>query len=229
MSTSDFPSELVSNCCPLIGFAGLELSNEVHKNVWESFSNRKSDRWVINPFIRIYLELLQLECHKLDRWFISIAVKYFLSSKNWWTKAEWILSLCFFFRPSIQFKLIPSNYEFPTAKPKRQSYEWYSPKYILKRNWMLKHTHVRICTHYVSCIQLYLCVTSYRGLFVFICFVSGTSITDCPVSRDRMEWSQIFGKTIALCFNYPTAEKLFAGSSHQISNSITPKIPTIGN
>lgn len=28
------------------------------------------------------------------------------------------------------------------VKPKRQSYEWYHPKGILKRNWTLKHLHV---------------------------------------------------------------------------------------
>lgn len=28
------------------------------------------------------------------------------------------------------------------VKPKRQSYEWYHPKGILKRNWILKHLHV---------------------------------------------------------------------------------------
>lgn len=28
------------------------------------------------------------------------------------------------------------------SKPKRQSYEWYHPKGILKKNWMLKHLHV---------------------------------------------------------------------------------------
>uniref|UniRef100_A0AAG5D5Q5 Trafficking protein particle complex subunit 11 n=1 Tax=Anopheles atroparvus TaxID=41427 RepID=A0AAG5D5Q5_ANOAO len=43
---------------------------------------------------------------------------------------------------SIQYKLLPANYEFPVSKPKHQSYEWYSPKGILKRNWMLKHLHV---------------------------------------------------------------------------------------
>ncbi|EAT46554.1 AAEL002260-PA, partial [Aedes aegypti] len=43
---------------------------------------------------------------------------------------------------SIQYKLLPVNYEFPVSKPKRQSYEWYHPKGILKRNWMLKHLHV---------------------------------------------------------------------------------------
>ncbi|XP_058056020.1 trafficking protein particle complex subunit 11 [Anopheles bellator] len=43
---------------------------------------------------------------------------------------------------SIQYKLLPASYEFPVSKPKHQSYEWYSPKGILKRNWMLKHLHV---------------------------------------------------------------------------------------
>ncbi|XP_055376778.1 trafficking protein particle complex subunit 11 isoform X2 [Condylostylus longicornis] len=43
---------------------------------------------------------------------------------------------------AVQFKVIPSNYEFPIVKPKRASYEWYHPKGILKRNWMLKHLHV---------------------------------------------------------------------------------------
>ncbi|XP_075159390.1 trafficking protein particle complex subunit 11 gry [Haematobia irritans] len=45
-------------------------------------------------------------------------------------------------RASVQFKLLPNNYDFPVAKPKRNSYEWYHPKGILKRNWMLKHLHV---------------------------------------------------------------------------------------
>lgn len=48
----------------------------------------------------------------------------------------------FFFRAPIQFKLLSANYEFPVSKPKRQSYEWYHPKGILKRNWILKHLHV---------------------------------------------------------------------------------------
>lgn len=48
----------------------------------------------------------------------------------------------FLFRAPIQFKLLQNNYEFPVSKPKRQSYEWYHPKGILKRNWMLKHLHV---------------------------------------------------------------------------------------
>ncbi|XP_055608810.1 trafficking protein particle complex subunit 11 isoform X2 [Uranotaenia lowii] len=43
---------------------------------------------------------------------------------------------------SIQYKLLPQSYEFPVSKPKHQSYEWYHPKGILKRNWMLKHLHV---------------------------------------------------------------------------------------
>ncbi|XP_055529161.1 trafficking protein particle complex subunit 11 isoform X2 [Wyeomyia smithii] len=43
---------------------------------------------------------------------------------------------------SIQYKLLPPSYEFPVSKPKHQSYEWYHPKGILKRNWMLKHLHV---------------------------------------------------------------------------------------
>lgn len=43
---------------------------------------------------------------------------------------------------SIQYKLLPASYEFPVSKPKHQSYEWYHPKGILKRNWMLKHLHV---------------------------------------------------------------------------------------
>lgn len=45
-------------------------------------------------------------------------------------------------RPQIQFKLLPDNYEFPVSKPKRQSYEWYQPKGILKKNWMQKHLQV---------------------------------------------------------------------------------------
>uniref|UniRef100_A0A6B2EBJ4 Trafficking protein particle complex subunit 11 n=1 Tax=Phlebotomus kandelakii TaxID=1109342 RepID=A0A6B2EBJ4_9DIPT len=45
-------------------------------------------------------------------------------------------------RLQLQFKLIPANYEFPVSKPKRQSYEWYHPKGILKRNWILKHLHI---------------------------------------------------------------------------------------
>ncbi|XP_015435876.1 PREDICTED: trafficking protein particle complex subunit 11 [Dufourea novaeangliae] len=39
----------------------------------------------------------------------------------------------------IQFKLLSPTHEFPTVKPKRNSYEWYIPKGILKRNWMNKY------------------------------------------------------------------------------------------
>lgn len=42
-------------------------------------------------------------------------------------------------RAHVQFKLIDNAYEFPVVKPKRNSYEWYIPKGILKRNWMTKH------------------------------------------------------------------------------------------
>lgn len=62
------------------------------------------------------------------------------------------LYLCFFHflpftvfrlqRAAIQFKLLTKNYDLPVVKPKRQSYEWYHPKGILKRNWILKHLHV---------------------------------------------------------------------------------------
>ncbi|XP_068150036.1 LOW QUALITY PROTEIN: trafficking protein particle complex subunit 11 [Drosophila tropicalis] len=45
-------------------------------------------------------------------------------------------------RAAVQYKQLPPNYDFPVAKPKRASYEWYHPKGILKRNWMLKHLHV---------------------------------------------------------------------------------------
>ncbi|KAH8395202.1 hypothetical protein KR222_002354 [Zaprionus bogoriensis] len=45
-------------------------------------------------------------------------------------------------RAAVQYKLLPPSYEFPVAKPKHTSYEWYHPKGILKRNWMLKHLHV---------------------------------------------------------------------------------------
>lgn len=45
-------------------------------------------------------------------------------------------------RAAIKFKLLTPNFELPVVKPKRQSYEWYHPKGILKRNWILKHLHV---------------------------------------------------------------------------------------
>lgn len=40
---------------------------------------------------------------------------------------------------AIQFKLLTPTHEFPTVKPKRNSYEYYKPKGILKRNWMNKY------------------------------------------------------------------------------------------
>ncbi|XP_048507686.1 trafficking protein particle complex subunit 11 isoform X2 [Athalia rosae] len=40
---------------------------------------------------------------------------------------------------AVQFKLLNNIYDFPTVKPKRNSYEWYMPKGILKRNWMNKY------------------------------------------------------------------------------------------
>ncbi|XP_054273779.1 trafficking protein particle complex subunit 11 [Macrosteles quadrilineatus] len=42
-------------------------------------------------------------------------------------------------RSAVHFKLLGPVHEFPTMKPKRNSYEWYIPKGILKRNWMKKH------------------------------------------------------------------------------------------
>lgn len=42
-------------------------------------------------------------------------------------------------RAPVQFKLISNSHEFPVIKPKRNSYDWYIPKGILKRNWMNKH------------------------------------------------------------------------------------------
>lgn len=44
-------------------------------------------------------------------------------------------------RAPILFKLISNSYEFPVIKPKRNSYEWYIPKGILKKNWMNKHLY----------------------------------------------------------------------------------------
>ncbi|XP_046680192.1 trafficking protein particle complex subunit 11-like [Homalodisca vitripennis] len=42
-------------------------------------------------------------------------------------------------RSPVHFKLLGPVHEFPPMKPKRNSYEWYIPKGILKRNWMKKH------------------------------------------------------------------------------------------
>ncbi|CAB3373976.1 Hypothetical predicted protein [Cloeon dipterum] len=43
---------------------------------------------------------------------------------------------------SVHYKLFPPEHVFPTAKPKRNTYEWYIPKGILKRNWMNKYLNV---------------------------------------------------------------------------------------
>lgn len=42
-------------------------------------------------------------------------------------------------RSPVLFKLISNSHEFPVVKPKRNLYEWYIPKGILKKNWMNKH------------------------------------------------------------------------------------------
>ncbi|KAG8232620.1 hypothetical protein J437_LFUL012976 [Ladona fulva] len=42
-------------------------------------------------------------------------------------------------RAPVTFKLLSPDQEFPPLKPRRNSYEWYLPKGILKRNWMDKH------------------------------------------------------------------------------------------
>lgn len=41
-------------------------------------------------------------------------------------------------RAPVRFKLLPNTFEFPVVKPKRNSYEWYIPKGILKKNWINK-------------------------------------------------------------------------------------------
>ncbi|XP_057320612.1 trafficking protein particle complex subunit 11 [Microplitis mediator] len=83
---SDLPSELVAKPLALIGLSGLDISNSMHRSIWDAFSsNRRPDG------------------------------------------------------PAIQFKLLSPQHKFPTAKPKRNSYDWYIPKGILKRNWMNKY------------------------------------------------------------------------------------------
>lgn len=44
-------------------------------------------------------------------------------------------------RAPVLFKLVKNDHEFPVIKPKRNSYDWYIPKGILKRNWMNKHLY----------------------------------------------------------------------------------------
>ncbi|CAG4948060.1 unnamed protein product [Colias eurytheme] len=41
-------------------------------------------------------------------------------------------------RASVRFKILNNTFEFPVVKPKRNSYEWYIPKGILKKNWIIK-------------------------------------------------------------------------------------------
>lgn len=41
-------------------------------------------------------------------------------------------------RTPVRFKLLNNTFEFPVVKPKRNSYEWYIPKGILKKNWIHK-------------------------------------------------------------------------------------------
>lgn len=41
-------------------------------------------------------------------------------------------------RAPVRFKLLNNTFEFPVVKPKRNSYEWYIPKGILKKNWINK-------------------------------------------------------------------------------------------
>lgn len=56
-------------------------------------------------------------------------------------KSVWdaLSSSCRLERAPVLFKLIDNAHEFPVVKPKRNSYDWYHPKGILKRNWMKKH------------------------------------------------------------------------------------------
>ncbi|XP_076160826.1 trafficking protein particle complex subunit 11 gry isoform X2 [Ptiloglossa arizonensis] len=82
----ELPSELTTKPLALIGLTGLDITNPVHRSIWDAFSNNRR---------------------------LQVSV--------------------------IQFKLLSLTHEFPTVKPKRNSYEWYIPKGILKRNWMNKY------------------------------------------------------------------------------------------
>nr|XP_023021888.1 trafficking protein particle complex subunit 11 [Leptinotarsa decemlineata] len=44
-------------------------------------------------------------------------------------------------RTPVLFKLMSNSHEFPVIKPRRNSYDWYIPKGILKKNWMSKHLY----------------------------------------------------------------------------------------
>lgn len=39
----------------------------------------------------------------------------------------------------VLYKLISNTHKFPIIKPKRNSYDWYIPKGILKKNWIGKY------------------------------------------------------------------------------------------
>lgn len=41
----------------------------------------------------------------------------------------------------ILYKIISNTHKFPVIKPKRNSYDWYIPKGILKRNWLGKYLY----------------------------------------------------------------------------------------
>lgn len=45
-------------------------------------------------------------------------------------------------RAAVRFKLLNNTFEFPVVKPKRNSYEWYIPKGILKKNWIHKRVNL---------------------------------------------------------------------------------------
>ncbi|XP_022802428.1 trafficking protein particle complex subunit 11-like [Stylophora pistillata] len=45
-------------------------------------------------------------------------------------------------RVPLSFRLLPIDHEFPKAKSKRSTYEWYLPKGILKTKWMYKHLYL---------------------------------------------------------------------------------------
>lgn len=132
--TSTLPSELITTPQPLIGLLGLDVDkNPIHKSILDSFiNNRKPDRWdKLYNFVSVFVIFFPFNSKFLFRFILKIY------SHNSTLLIPFTLR-----RAQIQFKLLPFNYEFPVSKPKRQTYEWYQPKGILKRNWMLKHLHV---------------------------------------------------------------------------------------
>lgn len=44
-------------------------------------------------------------------------------------------------RTPLHFRLLSVDFQMPSMKPKRQSYEWYTPKGILKSNWISKYLY----------------------------------------------------------------------------------------